>query len=194
MATPADIKLAYLSILTPLPNVYIGGVMVTDMRGLPVEFRYSEPIQPTKIQQILYGQVLSNYIKEEVILDTLVKGVNAKFNALLVDDESLLQYPLKGTPILRISETNSAILDGLGSTEVISDEEILIQTTTQNPPVRVHYNPRSAVSADASAGSVKPYQVLIDAGMQMDLYEPMKRISKALELICQETGITAQAS
>lgn len=198
MAPSSDIKLAYLSILTPIPNIYIGGVMVTDMRGLPVEFRYSEPIQPTKIQQILYGQVLSNYIKEEVILDTLVKGVSSKFNALLVEDESLLSYPLKGSPILRISETNSAILDGLGSTEVIADDEILIQTTTQNPPMRVHFNPSDASSSDSSGGgvasSVKPYQVLVDAGQQMDIYEPMKRIAKALELICQETGITDQAS
>lgn len=192
MASSADIKLAYLSIMTPVPNVYIGGVMVTDMRGLPVEFRYSEPIQPTKIQQILYGQVLSNYIKEEVIVDTLVKGVSAKFNALLVQDESLLAYPLKNAPILRISETNSPILDGLGSIEVIADDEILIQTSSQNPPIRVHYRPGATVSPPdgGAAASAKPYQVLVDAGQYMDIYEPMKRIAKALELICQETGIT----
>ena len=33
----ADIKLAYLLVSTPVPNTYVGGIMVTDGRGLPVE-------------------------------------------------------------------------------------------------------------------------------------------------------------
>ena len=185
-----DTKLAYLTIQTPLPNVYIGGVMVTDHRGLPIEFRYSEPIQPTKIQQVLYGQVLSTYIKEEVILDTLMKGVNAKFDCLVVEDESLLNYPLKGGAIVRMTETNSPVMEGLGQTETISNNEILIQASQQNPPIRIHYNP----SSQEGSSPGRPYQSILDALHQMDVVEPMKRIGKALELICQEMGINSQTS
>ena len=112
-----DLKLAYLIVSSPIPNTYIGGVMVTDSRGLPVEFRYTEPIQPTKIQQVLYGQVLSNYIKREVILETLLKSVESKFKCLLVQDEQLLSYAGKGFHVVRVTETKSGPIGAVGKVQ-----------------------------------------------------------------------------
>jgi hypothetical protein len=183
-----ELKIGYLMVSSPVPNVYVGGLMVTDNRGLPVEFRYTEPIQPTKIQQVLYGQVLSTYIKREVILETLLKSMESKFKCLLVEDEQMLDYPAKGYSILRIAATKSSPIGEVGKTQDIAPQEILLQVTPEGSPIRLHMG-SVKTGADAE-NSERPTGVLLDAGQSMDLCEPLKRIEKALEIICQEAGIT----
>ena len=52
---------------------YLGGLLVTDSGGIPLDFRYTEPITPTKLQSVLYGKALEPHLKEEVIQKTLLK-------------------------------------------------------------------------------------------------------------------------
>lgn len=190
-----DLKLAYLAVTSPLPNLYIGGLMITDGRGLPLEFRYTEPIQPTKIQQILYGQVLSSYIKREVILETLLKSIESKFKCLLVEDEQLVALgPNKGFCVIRLTETKAAPLGELGKTEKISDTEVLLQSAHQASPIRLNLPDLSQNPEMASENGQPIYAILTEAGQTMDVQEPLKRIHKALEIICQEAGITSAAS
>ena len=194
----SDLKLAYLLVTTPVPSVYIGGIMVTDSRGLPIEFRYTEPIQPTRIQQILYGQVLSSYIKREVILETLLKSVESKFKCLLVEDENLVNYPAKSFSVIRIAETKSPPLGEVGTIESVSATEILLQASGQGSPLRLTLPDPSSQSQDAedaseSSSAGKPvYNTLLEVSQTMDVQEPLRRIAKALEIICQEEGITSQ--
>lgn len=213
MTKPGDLKLAYLMVSSPVPNVYIGGLMVTDSRGLPVEFRYTEPIQPSKIQQVLYGQVLSAYIKREVILETLLKNIESKFKCLLVEDEHLVDYPAKGYGIVRIAATKSSPLGAVGKTQELAPGEMLLQITTEGCPIRLNLTPSKGKSPEesGSTGSSGPNgsssgsnlnsgesgppaditSLLLEAGQTMDIVEPLKRIEKALEIICQEEGVTA---
>ena len=53
-------KLTLGYVLSPAvaEDVFMGGAMVTDASGLPLEFRYTEPVRATKLQRILYGDVL----------------------------------------------------------------------------------------------------------------------------------------
>lgn len=190
---PGDLKLAYLMVASPVPNVFVGGLMVTDGRGLPLEFRYSEPIQPTRIQQVLYGQVLSSYIKREVIMETLLKSVEAKFKCLLVEDETFVDYPAKGFQIVRLSATRSSPIGEVGKTEEISPQEILLQVTPEGSPVRIHRQSGKAQPATEGEEKTDVTALLVEAGQGMDICEPLKRIEKALEIICQEAGITATA-
>jgi hypothetical protein len=186
-----DFKLGYLMVSSPVPNVYVGGIMVTDPRGLPVEFRYTEPIQPTKIQQVLYGQVLSAYIKREVILETLLKNIESRFKCLLVEDEHLVDYPAKGYVILRVAATKSSPIGAVGKTQDISPGEMLLQVTAESSPVRLYQGKAKATTEDDSSGEKPPEttSLLLEAGQSMDIIEPLRRIEKALEIICQEAGI-----
>lgn len=191
MTKSGDLKLGYLLVSSPLPNVFIGGLMVTDGRGLPVEFRYTEPIQPTKIQQVLYGQVLSAYIKREVILETLLKNLESKFKCLLVEDEHLVDYPAKGYPIIRIAATKSSPIGNVGQKQDIAPGEILLQVTPEGSPIRVHTGkPSKEEGTPATGESTDPVSILLEAGLGMDITEPLKRVEKALEIICQEEGIS----
>jgi hypothetical protein len=189
----SDLKIGYLMVASPMPNVYVGGLMVTDGRGLPVEFRYTEPIQPTKIQQVLYGQVLSTYIKREVILETLLKSIESKFKCLLVEDDQMLDYPAKGYGIIRVTATKSSPIGSVGKTQDIAPGEILLQITPEGSPIRLNLGASMGASKSETAGETAsdPLAVLLEAGQGMDITEPLKRIEKALEIICQEAGITA---
>ncbi len=198
---PGDLKLAYLMVSSPVPNVYIGGLMVTDTRGLPLEFRYTEPIQPSKIQQVLYGQVLSAYIKREVVLETLLKNIESKFKCLLVEDEQMLDYSTKGHAIVRLVATKSAPLGPVGKTQDMAPGELLLQVNPEGSPVRVYLGKAKApvtpddpvlsnpVGANTDSGT-DLIAMLLEAGKTMDVTEPLRRIEKALEIICQEEGIT----
>lgn len=182
---PEEIRIGYLLISTPLPNTYLGGIMVTDGRGLPVEFRYTEPIQPTKIQQVLYGQVLSQYIKREVIVETLIKGIESKFKNLLIEDEQLLPCDGKSFVFMRISETKTPAIGEAGCIKEVSPGEFLLQTAKENSPLRIQLPEKKP-----ELQKTEPeFETLISAGHWMDIHEPIQRIEKALEIICQETGI-----
>ena len=56
-------------------GTYVGGLMVTDASGLPVDFRYTDPVTPTRLQRALYGAVLDRYLRSEVVLRTLLDAL-----------------------------------------------------------------------------------------------------------------------
>lgn len=194
-STKTSTRLAYLKISMPVPGTYVGGVMVTDERGLPIEFQYTEPIQPNQIQQILYGQVLSRYIKQDVILGTLLKNLKEPYDCLLVDDEQLME----GEPteaVIRISSAQSQRLPEVGMIEQFSPTDYLLQVTAESNPLRVQLHgvpqtnllPENAGDGDVTLPeSIK--QALLTAGQSMDLAEPLIRVEKALMSICEEAGV-----
>src|SRR5205823_1031168 len=53
-------NLGYLTILRDGTG-YLGGYLVTNAWGRPLEFRLSSAVQPNRVQQILYGQSLEPY-------------------------------------------------------------------------------------------------------------------------------------
>ena len=64
---------------------YVGGYLVTNQWGRPLEFRLSTAVQPNRVQQILYGGTLLSYICADLIGKTLVdKAPDGKPLALLI--------------------------------------------------------------------------------------------------------------
>src|SRR5262245_22712459 len=64
-------KLGFLAVVEE-PSGYIGGYLIANAWGRPLEFRVSNPVQPSRAQQILYGDTLRPYIFAELIGKTLV--------------------------------------------------------------------------------------------------------------------------
>src|SRR5262249_9238800 len=54
-------------------NGYLGGYLVTNAWGRPLEFRISSAVQPNKVQQILYASTLVPYLCGDLIGKTLVE-------------------------------------------------------------------------------------------------------------------------
>jgi hypothetical protein len=79
---------------------FVGGLLVTDHRGRPLEFQCTTPVQPNRTQQILYGPTLEPFIFSELIGKTLFERTAVKPRILIVQQESLLELRrLAGIPV-----------------------------------------------------------------------------------------------
>lgn len=81
---PSAITLGFLSLSQDASGVS-GGYLLTNAWGRPLEFRLSSSVQPTKVQQILYGPTLADYLQCELIGKTLVEK-SSTLPALIVTD------------------------------------------------------------------------------------------------------------
>ncbi len=51
---------------------YVGGYLVTNQWGRPLEFRLTSAVQPNKVQKILYAGTMKSYICSDLIGKTLI--------------------------------------------------------------------------------------------------------------------------
>ena len=84
-----DRVIGYPAVTTQEPLFYVGGVLVADEYGLPVEFRHTLPVRPTKLQRALYGAALDRYLRSVVIAQRLVAGIEHDPAVVLVSDVTL---------------------------------------------------------------------------------------------------------
>ena len=84
------LSFGYVLSLSVAEDAFMGGAMVTDAQGLPREFRYTEPVRATKLQRILYGDVLEKYIHGDVIAGNLISRLEQKPDLFIVSEPALL--------------------------------------------------------------------------------------------------------
>jgi hypothetical protein len=190
MAQPLKPAVGYLVSVAISDNVYMGGAMVTDMYGLPLEFRYTEPVKATKLQRVLYGEVLEKYIQTDVILANILDNLEQKPSVYVVNDAQFLPaVEAKGKSAIWLGEARSAPLTEVGATTTVSEDEVLLQVTATGSPVRVKFAPSVRTDTTMAARMTKQAEVLkglTDAAKTMDVLEPMRRVDKALKLLWDE--------
>src|SRR5438445_5894061 len=87
-------NLGFLTILHD-PTGYLGGYLVTNQWGRPLEFRLSSAVQPNRVQQILYGPTLEAYVCGDLIGKTLIEKAGVPVQLLMTDQESVLELRRK---------------------------------------------------------------------------------------------------
>ena len=93
--TPAtSSNLGFLSVFQE-PSGFVGGYLVTNPWGRPLEFRLSSAVQPNKVQQILYGDTLQGYLCGEVIGKTLIDKTATRAQIVIVDNPMALDLRLR---------------------------------------------------------------------------------------------------
>src|SRR5438128_287211 len=85
-----DLILCYLVCATDAAGGFLGAILLTDNRARPQHFAFVQPIKPTKLQRILYGSTLEEYIKVDVIAQKLWQGIPKKPDLLFVDAAELI--------------------------------------------------------------------------------------------------------
>jgi hypothetical protein len=89
VAAPVVSNLGFLTVLQEATG-YLGGYLVTNLWGRPLEFRLSTAVQPNRIQQILYGGTLQPYICGDLIGKALVDKTGTPVRLILTDREPAL--------------------------------------------------------------------------------------------------------
>jgi len=92
-ATPCQ-NLGFLSVFQEHGG-YLGGLLVTNAWGRPLEFRLTSAVTPNKVQQILYGDTLGGYLCGEVIGKTLLDKTTTPVRFVLVDNPFALDLRLR---------------------------------------------------------------------------------------------------
>ena len=90
MALATPLNLGFLTVLQEATG-YIGGYLVTNGWGRPLEFRLSTAVQPNRVQQILYAGTLRAYICADLIGKTLVDKAGIAAQLLVTDTEPILE-------------------------------------------------------------------------------------------------------
>jgi hypothetical protein len=78
------VTLAFLTVLQE-PSGWLGGYLVTNGWGRPLEFRLTTAVQPNRVQAALYGPTLHEYLLADLIGKTLVEKTSTKPDLIVTD-------------------------------------------------------------------------------------------------------------
>jgi hypothetical protein len=83
-------RLGFLTAIEIPERGYIGGLLVTNQFGRPLEFQCTAPLKPNRTQEILYGPTLVPYVLGDLIGRTLIEKVGVKPHLVLTERQELL--------------------------------------------------------------------------------------------------------
>ena len=174
----ANNNLGYVSV-EGAEGQFRGASLVVDQRGIPMDFRYTDPIRPSRLERILYGSALDVYLREELILQSLLGAVETS-PSLWVCNEGDLLVPLKTAGKGRAIFL--APLEAAGAVEPMGEAEVLlIQADSVSAPLRASFSPGTRPDEIKQVVSL-----LVEAARTMELLEPFGRIEKALLSLKEE--------
>ncbi len=147
--------LGFFTLLQDGPVGWIAGYLLTNAQGRPLEFRLTSPVQPTKVQQILYGPTLDAYLVGELMGKNLIEKASYSADIVITDL-------------------------GLGL-EVRRHVEVpVLQLGVSGKPVELPIPASCSIHLDFAQDELPICQLLEGAGMRLDLTEPFSRIREAI--------------
>lgn len=151
-------RLGFLTAVEDPERGMVGGLLITNHFGRPLEFQCTTPVKANRTQQILFGPQLKPYILTELIGKTLIEKVGVKPHLVLTESADLL--PLRE----HVSVPIASLMD---AAEISADA-----TPLGNQRLRFH----EAHPGDRSDIARKTSQIPDSA----DLKEPFDRVREAL--------------
>ena len=152
----------FISIVDLGDATWIGGYLLLNSLGRPVEFHCSEPVKANRAQQILYGETLPAFVCSEQIGRALVDNSQLKPTLIMTDQEAALALrELTGIPVAWLAaEVPSNVRAGLVSV-TLGDSVAFIEEQNANDQL--------------------PLQEALEQVMsKWDLQEPFERIREAV--------------
>jgi len=84
-------RLGFLTAVEVPDQGFVGGLLITNRHGRPLEFQCTAPLKPSRTQEILYGSTLGPYVVGEVIARTLIEKVGVKPHLVLTELIEILE-------------------------------------------------------------------------------------------------------
>ena len=157
---------------------YIGAILVTDSRGVPVDFRATHPVKPSAVQKTLYGDALEPYVALELCGKPLLQAVRTNPDLLVINRSDLLD-------IHRSAKCPVALLRRAGETFEVQADGRPAGSRIDSPSGR--FQPLAMDLPPGVAADQDHIQRLVEAAFNhADLLEPFERIAKALEVLATQ--------
>jgi hypothetical protein len=158
---------------------HLGAILVTNQIGVPLEFKYTEPVVATRLHKILYGSVLEKYLHESVIRDKLGREIKTAPSYFITTyDEKEFLGSIGDREMVAVQRYSLPPGELSGSFNRIRDREVIIEL--EDDPVFL----RLAFSTANETVQHEMVAWLQEIARTMDILEPMDRIKSALTSIC----------
>jgi hypothetical protein len=159
-------SLGFLTVLNEA-NGYVGGYLVTNTWGRPLEFRLSSAVQPNRVQQILYAGTLLPYICADLIGKTLVDRTAIPVQLIVTDREAVLDLRHKlATPVVWLAPAEDGQAAGMTRGRTVVSPAAVGRGPLLSHPCFPEDGPRARELLAHLAG--------------LDLAEPFARIREAI--------------
>jgi hypothetical protein len=175
--------LGFLSLYeTSSHDGYLGAILVTDLQGIPHDFRCTQPVKPTTIQKPLYGNTLESYIGVNLCGLPLLESIQNKPSLVIINKEFLLAVRTGSSgPAVFIRRVGEALeIKTSGSSEGESKRERIDCPTGRFQPVMI--TPHYEYSDDLNSAR----EILEGVFTYLDPIEPFERMAKAIEVLSKQ--------
>ena len=179
MTEQKDTLIAYFSILrTPNSEGYLGGMLVLDQKGVPIEFRCSLPVRPTQAQKALYGNTLEPYVFNQLIGLPLTQALTKQPACYIVKNTMLLELREHiSSPVVHIEQYGGS-LSASDSSSPDNHIQLSSEITGFQP-----------ITAKFMNGYESDYEIIRDkleeTFKRIDLLEPFERIATAFSVLSE---------
>ncbi|MAT16352.1 MAG: hypothetical protein CMJ46_13905 [Planctomyces sp.] len=162
--TKKQLHLGFLAAIEVKDRGYVGGLLVTNHFGRPLEFQCTAPVRPNHTQEVLFGPTLVPYVYNELIGKTLIEKAGVKPNLVLTEDERILGLREHvDLPIGFLQEDAGACPDSVRFGQQ-----------------KVSFHERHPLDRDVL------YELGSLVSEETDLYEPFERVKQALQEAMQQ--------
>ncbi len=167
-----ELAIGFLTLLTiNKEGGRLGAVLITDERGVPQEFRVTEPVKPSQVQRVLYGDSLEPHIGIDIIGRPLLGQVEANPEIYLVDKPFLVELrDADNCPVIFLRRVGETLSVG-GESSGVSVE------SKRTQPVSLETDPQYTEDAREAAEFIR------HLGDSLDLLEPFQRIKNAVDVL-----------
>lgn len=143
----------------------VGGLLITNQHGRPLEFQCTTPVRANRTQEILYGNTLRPWLLGELIGSTLLERVSIKPDLIVTSDPHILE--LRNHTQIPVACTDQSS-GGRAATAGVAAMAVRFGSKQ----LRFH----DAHAADADAMETRRHLI----PDQADLSEPLERVREAL--------------
>ncbi len=163
-----------------LEKKHLGAFMVTNQVGVPLEFKYTEPVTTTKLHKVLYGSSLDRYLHETVIRERLSREVRSEPEYFLTPyEEKDFLGTLAGREMMAVQVFPLAQRESTGPFTRVRDNEAIIEMD-DGTVLRLAFS----TTDDVLQRNMVTW--LQEIARTMDVLEPMERVVAALKMLCGE--------
>jgi hypothetical protein len=164
-----------------LDERHMGAILVTNEIGVPLEFKYTEPVTATRLHKILYGSVLEKYLHETVIRDRLGREIRSTPDFFITSyEEKEFLGSVSDREMVAVQKYSLPPGDLSGPFSRIRDREAIVELEDESVFLRLAFStPNEAVQHNIAVW-------LQEIARTMDILEPLDRIVSALTSLCGE--------
>lgn len=179
--SPSPAALGFLTVIESEQHGLVGGYLVLNLAGRPLEFHCTAPVKPNRAQQILYGPTLEPYLYGEQIGQALVAKSPIRPLCICTDRQPALAVrDFVSQPVVWVAPREEAEPAGPGQ-----DRPLVRFDAPHRPSARLEMSSigfnRVGVVSQRKADLELLRERLVELDSEFDLAEPFGRIREAIE-------------